>query len=110
MHGLSVLIALWARRNPPYAVSFDMAEYDARKILTFLKVKRFARLGNRSVRCPTSCIHAVVIRILTIKKLFLRLKQYMRHFLGLGLQVTEIVFMGDDFNRNTFNDINAQFF
>jgi hypothetical protein len=31
------------------------------KSLPIMKIAWFARLGNRSMRCPTSCTHAVVI-------------------------------------------------
>jgi hypothetical protein len=38
-----------------------LADYNARKVFPDSKLARFARLGNRSLRCTNSCIHAVVI-------------------------------------------------
>jgi hypothetical protein len=44
MVGLESAPGGWARRNPPNAVFVEMADYDARKILTYFELERFARL------------------------------------------------------------------
>jgi hypothetical protein len=44
LFGLSVLIDVWARRNPPNVVITKMADYGARKPLIYLNIKLFVRL------------------------------------------------------------------
>lgn len=43
-HDLSVVIVLWARRNPPNVVVTKMADYDAQETCTYMNTVQFARL------------------------------------------------------------------
>jgi hypothetical protein len=58
------------RYNRQFIVTMSTTEprlsgYDAPEALTSSVFLEFARIGNRSMRCPTSCVRAVVTQPIT---------------------------------------------